>query len=106
MTPEALEKMEKELQPAIAKGLRARSVLNSGAWQQDVEPYLIGHEVDLSRGSSWKPGDSTDTGAVLLGCAFNGGRQSECLNLRNQLMIWDEQGRVAADKLEKARKPK
>jgi len=104
MTTEGIEKLEKELQPVIAKGQRAKAILDSGGWAQDVVPYLMVREAELSKGSSWKPGSSTDTGAVLLGCAYNGGRQDECRNLYNVLEIWAEQGRIACIKLEEARK--
>ncbi len=67
-------------------------------------PYLTKRSVDLSRGSSWKPGTGVfNTDAVALGAAYNGGREEECMNLATVLGIWVEQGRSAAEKLAKER---
>ena len=92
------------LQKEAAKGQRAKAILACSGWIQDVEPYLTDRIAALAKGSSWHPGGSTDTGAVLLGCSYNGGREDECLNLRTQLNIWVEQGRIAQEKLDKANK--
>lgn len=100
------EKDEQHLQAETAKGARAREILHSGGWMQDVVPYLLVREAELSKGSSWKPGGPATAELVAMGCAYNGGRQDECLNLRNVLEIWAEQGRVAAEKLEQERNKK
>lgn len=99
-------KADEELifQKEAAKGQRAKAILACSGWMQDVEPYLIERENELSKGSSWKPGASTDVGAVAMGSAFNGGRQSECFNLKNILGIWVENGRIAQEKLDKEQK--
>jgi hypothetical protein len=94
---------ERALGLESARGERAKAVMSLAGWIKDIVPYLEQREVELSKGSSWRPGNSTDTGAVLLGCAYNGGRQDECKNLVNQLKIWEEQGTVAAVKLIKYR---
>lgn len=94
------------LQKEAAKGQRAKAILESAGWKQDVQPYITNRLAELARGSSWRPGCSTDTGAVLLGCSYNGGREDECLNLQTQLNIWIEQGRIAQEKLDKANKGK
>jgi hypothetical protein len=99
-----MEKLEAELQPIIAKGQRARYILQTTGWNHDVKPYLAMREAELSKGSSWKPGGSTDIGAIAIGAAYNGGRQDECFNLQNQLLIWEEQGNIAQKKLEQERK--
>jgi len=102
MTPDEFSKLEAELQPVIAKGERARSLLGSGCWKSDVEPYLMVRCADLQRGSGWKPATGVfSVDAVAMGAAYNGGREDECLNLRNVLTIWVEQGRNAAEKLKK-----
>jgi len=102
MTADEFNKLETELQPVIAKGERARSLLGSGCWKSDVEPYLMVRCADLQRGSGWKPSTGVfSVDAVAMGAAYNGGREDECLNLRNTLNIWVEQGRQAADKLKK-----
>ena len=95
---------EQELLAAIAKGTRAHALLVSECWTKDIVGYLTTRENDLSKGSSWKPGGSADVGTVAMGCAYNGGRQDECINLWNQLTIWEDQGQVAAVKLEQERK--
>ena len=102
MTADEFSKLEAELQPVIAKGERARSLLGSGCWKSDVEPYLMVRCADLQRGSGWKPATGVfSVDAVAMGAAYNGGREDECLNLRNMLNKWAEQGRVAAAKLQK-----
>ena len=102
MTAEEYAKFEAEQQPIIAKGERAHALLASGCWKTDVEPYLMVRCADLSRGSSWKPATGVfSVDAVALGASYNGGREDECLNLRNQLMSWVELGRTAAVKLSK-----
>ena len=100
MTANDLSRLEAELLPVIAKGERAKALLDSGCWKSDVEPYLMVRSADLQRGSGWKPSSGVfSVDAVAMGAAYNGGREDECLNLRNTLNIWVEQGHLAALKL-------
>jgi len=104
MNEKEFQAFEQTCLQEIARGERARELLGSKVWVADVLPYLDKRVVDLSRGSSWKPGTGVfNTDAVALGAAFNGGREEECLNLSNQLDIWVEQGCIAAEKLNKER---
>ena len=102
MTADEFAKLEARLQPVMARGERARSLLGSGCWKSDVEPYLMVRCADLQRGSGWKPSTGVfSVDAVAMGAAYNGGREDECLNLRNVLNIWVEQGRLAGEELKK-----
>jgi hypothetical protein len=97
------QEQEQEFLQAIAKGQRAKEILSCPCWKKDIEPYIQGRIIDLSRGSSWRPGGSSTTDLTAMGCAYNGGREDECNNLSNILLIWIKQGEIAAEKLEKER---
>ena len=97
-----LEAEINELQRDAARGARALAVVQTDCFKVDLKAYIEKRKIDVSEGSVWRPGCLPEIGAVALGCAYNGGRQDECQNMVNIFEIWVEQGKSAAEKINKA----
>ena len=90
-----------DLRKEAVRGVRAREFLESPIWKEHFAPFLKKREVELGVGALWRPGDKNTIDAVALGCAFNGGRQAQIVDVLEELDVWVKTGEYASEELKK-----
>lgn len=84
-----------ELQDAVRRGVRARELMQSSAWKEDLLPFLDA-EAKRCQMPPWKPGDDPSPVAVDSVHKFNSGSLRAYQRILDEVLRWAAAGEEAA----------
>ncbi len=96
---EAIRDLERE----VNKGIRAQSLLGMDVWKNDVEPFMAAREQKAAVPPYRPDEDPKTTVQIESRRAYASGFTIAYADLRGELKMWVELGRVASEKLRKLR---